>query len=59
MSACTCPEDRQTVPSSKRVLLLEPGAVRKVGNMTQTDRSKVHIFSADCPVHGYSVIDPE
>lgn len=53
---CTCPEDGQKIPSARRVLVIEPGAVIRPGHR---DASKVHIFDKDCPVHGYRVIEEE
>lgn len=59
MSDCICPEDGRMVPSDRRIVLIEPGAERREGNKVIRDRSKVHIFDKDCPVHGYRVIDEE
>ena len=57
MSAtCTCPADGRKVPSTRRVILYEPGAEIRQGNQVLRDMSKVHIFDKDCPVHGYEVI---
>lgn len=56
MSECTCPEDGRMVDSHRRVVLMEPGAERREGNMVVRDRSKVLIFDKDCPVHGYTVV---
>lgn len=59
MTACVCPEDRQTIPSTRRVIVSEPGAERRDGPVTIRDISKVHIFDKDCPVHGYWEVDTE
>jgi hypothetical protein len=59
MSTCACPSDRKTIPSHRRVLVSEPGAVVRDGAMTIRDPSKVHIFDKDCPVHGYWEVDAE
>jgi hypothetical protein len=59
MTSCTCPKDPRTVHSTKRVYLYEPGAVFRDGPLKKTDSTKVHIFSADCPLHGYTVLEPE
>jgi hypothetical protein len=59
MSDCTCPEDGRSVPSARRVILIEPNAERREGNKTVRDRSKVHIFDKDCPVHGYKDVTEE
>jgi hypothetical protein len=59
MSLCICPDDPQKVSSDKRVYLYEPDASRRDGMTTVTDTSKVHIFHADCPVHGYTVLEDE
>lgn len=56
MGLCICPVDQQKVPSEKRVYLYEPESVRREGPVTVTDQSRVHIFHADCPVHGYKVL---
>lgn len=59
MTVCTCPSDGQKVPSTKRVIVIEPDAIVRRGNTVFKDRSKVHIFHADCPVHGYTLLNPE
>lgn len=59
MSACICPEDGRTIPSSRRVIVMEPGAEKREGNVTVKDLSKVHIFDKNCPVHGYTVVEEE
>lgn len=57
MSECTCPEDGRMVASTNRVIVMEPGAERREGGKVIRDRSKVHIFDKNCPVHGYRVIE--
>jgi len=42
-----------------RVVLFEPGAVRRDGPITTRDLSKVHIYDKTCPVHGYWEVDKE
>lgn len=59
MTTCTCPEDQQKVPSMNRVVLFEPGAMRRDGPITTRDLSKVHIYDKTCPVHGYWEVDKE
>lgn len=59
MTICICPDNGQEVPSNKRMLVIEPGAVRREGSVTIKDASKVHIFNKDCPVHGYRVVEEE
>lgn len=59
MADCTCPDDGQKVPAARRVVLFEPGAVIRDGSTTARDPSRVHIYHADCPVHGYRVISEE
>lgn len=59
MSACNCPEDGRTIASNRRVILMEPSAERREGNKIIRDRSKVHIFDKDCPVHGYREVVEE
>ena len=57
MSKCICPEDGRLIDSVNRVIVIEPGAEVREGNKVTRDRSKVHIFHKDCPVHGYRVIE--
>ena len=59
MSSCTCPEDRQTIPSTHRVILLEPTYETYAGNVVIRDPSKAHIYDSACPLHGYKVLSDE
>ena len=59
MSACTCPQDAKRIPSDRRLYLFEPGAVWREGTTTKKDQSKIHLYHADCPVHGYTVVSEE
>lgn len=56
MPECICPDEYRDIPSDKRVWLFEPGAgpVKKNGRVVPGPGA--HIFHADCPMHGYSVI---
>lgn len=56
MKTCTCPEDGRQVPSDRRVLVIEPGAIVREGNTIKKDTSKIHIFDKHCPVHGYTEV---
>ena len=59
MVLCECPDNRQDVPSDKRIYLIEPGAVRRDGGQVTKDMSKFHIHHADCPLHGYTDVTKE
>jgi len=56
MNECICPEDGRRVPSDRRVLVIEPGAIVREGNTIKKDTSKIHIFDKNCPVHGYTEV---
>ncbi len=57
MTTCTCPDNRQTIDSGDRVILIPPDAEVRQGNMVMRDPSKVVIYHKDCPLHGYSVVE--
>ncbi len=57
MPDCSCPTDRGTISREKRVEYHLPGAFTRSGNVVTRDSSKIIIFHADCPVHGYSVVE--
>lgn len=59
MCRCSCPSDPREIPPRKRVEVIEPGAILAEGRKPRLDRSRVHTFHADCPVHGYTVLDVE
>jgi hypothetical protein len=59
MSICTCPEDGRFTDPHRRVILIEPGAERREGNIIVRDPSKVHVYDKECPVHGYTVLTEE
>lgn len=56
MQECICPEDGRKIPSDRRIVVIQPGAVTREGNTIKRDMSKIHIFDKDCPVHGYTEI---
>lgn len=53
---CECPEDWRAIPKERRVELMENGAVQFVNGVKIVDKTKLHIFDRDCPVHGYKEI---
>jgi hypothetical protein len=59
MAECSCPENWKAIPPDRRVTLVEPDSHRIVDNVRVVDKSKVHVWHADCPIHGFSEIDKE
>ncbi len=57
MLECSCPTNRGNIPSDKRVEYHLPGAFIRSGNVVMRDASKIIIFHADCPVHGYTIVE--
>lgn len=53
MADCTCPEDWRAVPEKERMTVSLPGAETIEGNAVKRDRSKIFVFSKNCPVHGW------
>jgi len=53
MEGCTCPADYRGIPESKRVWLIEPPAVLQKKQGRVIPGPGVHVFHADCPLHGY------
>jgi len=53
---CTCAENWRAIPKERRIIIEEPGAATFVGGKKTVDRSKVHVYDRDCPVHGYQEI---
>ena len=56
MTTCTCASDWRAIPKDRRIILEEPGAQTRLGNVVHRDASKVHVFDRDCLVHGYKEI---
>lgn len=56
MTTCTCASDWRSIPKERRVILEEPGARERVGNIVSHDASKVHVFDRDCLLHGYKEV---
>lgn len=59
MPECTCPADYRGIPDGKRVWLIEPDAVLQKKQGRVIPGPGVHVYHADCPVHGYAVIEEE
>lgn len=59
MAECSCPSDWRSIPEGKRVWLIEAAAVLQKRNGKVIPGPGVHVYSADCLVHGYSVIEKE
>lgn len=53
---CTCAEDWRAIPKDRRIILEAPGAVVIQGNQRMVDRTKIHVYDRDCPLHGYQEI---
>lgn len=59
MDGCICPNDYRAIPDSKRVWLIEPQAVVGKHKGRVVPGPGVHVVHADCPEHGYSVLEKD
>lgn len=59
MDGCTCPNDYRAIPEGKRMWVIEPGAAVEKRKGKVIPGPGVHVNHADCPVHGYAVLEKE
>jgi len=59
MADCSCPVEWRGIPEGKRMWLIEPNAALQKRNGKVIPGPGVHVYNADCPVHGYSEIEKE